>query len=403
MISQCASAKEMWDTLEVTHEGTNDVKMARKHTLIQEYEMFRMLKGESIVEVQKRFTHIVNHLMSLGKIFNKEELNIKILKFLDRSWQPKVTGISESKDLTSLTTTSLFGKLREHELEMNRLNVQESEDKHVRNIVLKDAKNKNKQDSSDESEGETLSLLSKKFCKFLKRNRNKESNKERYGNKKTSDFNPNNYTCFGWGEQGHIKAECPNKEGNEKKSSKKGKSKEAYIAWDENEVSSSSSSLSEDEKANLCLMAKGEDDSSSVSSCASLNVENYSQLLQTFKETHEEANRLALLNNRLKGLNNWLEKELENSKTDIENLELHCNNSSCLCHSKACENCEILENKVHYLIKIVDKLSKGKSNFETVLASQKCVSRKSGLGFNPQSKKNGISKSFSKVSEKTTD
>ena len=107
-ISQCASAKEMWDTLEVIHEGTNDVKRARTHTLIQEYEMFRMLKGESIAEVKKRFTHIINHLMSLGKTFDKEEVNIKILKCLDRSWQPKVTTISESKDLTSLTTTSLF-------------------------------------------------------------------------------------------------------------------------------------------------------------------------------------------------------------------------------------------------------------------------------------------------------
>jgi len=29
-----ASAKEMWDTLEVTREGTNNVKRARKHTLI---------------------------------------------------------------------------------------------------------------------------------------------------------------------------------------------------------------------------------------------------------------------------------------------------------------------------------------------------------------------------------
>jgi len=66
----------MWDTLEVTHEGTNDVKRVRKHTLIQEYEMFRMLKGESIAEVQKTFTHIINHLMSLGKTFDKEELNI---------------------------------------------------------------------------------------------------------------------------------------------------------------------------------------------------------------------------------------------------------------------------------------------------------------------------------------
>jgi len=37
-------------------------------------------------------------------------------------------------------------------------------------------------------------------------------------------------------------------------------------------------------------MAKGENDTSSVSSCASLNAENYNQLLQDFKETHEEVN-----------------------------------------------------------------------------------------------------------------
>jgi len=62
----------MWDTLEVTHEGTRDVKRARKHTLIQEYEMFRMQKEETIVDVKKRFTHNVNHLLSLGKTFDKE-------------------------------------------------------------------------------------------------------------------------------------------------------------------------------------------------------------------------------------------------------------------------------------------------------------------------------------------
>jgi len=47
----------------------------------------------------------------------------------------------------------LFGKLREHELEMNRLNIQESKEKHVRNIALKTAKHKNNQVSSDEGEG----------------------------------------------------------------------------------------------------------------------------------------------------------------------------------------------------------------------------------------------------------
>jgi len=44
-------------------------------------------------------------------------------------------------------------------------------------------------------------------------------------------------------------------------------------------------------------MAKEENDTTSVSSCFSVNVENYSQLFEAFKETHEEANILALLNN----------------------------------------------------------------------------------------------------------
>ena len=106
-------------------------------------------------------------------------------------------------------------------------------------------------------------------------------------------------------------------------------------------------------------------------------------------------------------MNNWLEnrvkkleEELENSKTNFEKLEMHCKKSSSLCNSKACENCKTLESKVHYLVRTVDKLSKGKSNFETVLASQKCIFGKSGLGFNPQNKKNGISKPFSKVPKK---
>jgi len=51
-------------------------------------------------------------------------------------------------------------------------------------------------------------------------------------------------------------------------------------------------------------------------------------------------------------------------------------------------------------MKTVDRLSKGKSNFETVLASQNCVFGKAGLGFNPQSKKTEFSKSFSKLPEK---
>ena len=48
----------------------------------------------------------------------------------------------------------------------------------------------------------------------------------------------------------------------------------------------------------------------------------------------------------------------------------------------------------------MDKLLKGPSNFENVLASQNCVFGKAGLGFNPQNKQDKFSKSFSKLPEK---
>jgi len=70
------------------------VKRTRKHALIHKYELFRMKQGESITEVRKSFTHNFNHLIGLDKEFDKDELNIKVLKCLDRSWQPKVTAIS---------------------------------------------------------------------------------------------------------------------------------------------------------------------------------------------------------------------------------------------------------------------------------------------------------------------
>jgi len=314
-VSQCSSAKEMWDILEVTHEGTNDVKRARKRALIHEYELFRMQPGETIADVQKQFTHIVNHLIGLGKQFDKEELNIKILKCLDRSWQPKVTAISETRDLTTLPTITLFGKLREHELEMGRLKEMKSVEKKSRSLALKTkaADIDSNEESFDEcSDTENFNLLTKKFHKFIRMKGKMKNQKSKRYNKKKSYPNLSKLTCFGCGKQGHMKMDCPSlvskEKTNEKKDYKAGKRRKAYIAWEDN-ASTSNSSSQEDAEANLCLMA-GEnfevssENYSSMFNSASFNSTNCSSLLHSFHETHEEANILALSNNKLKGLNN---------------------------------------------------------------------------------------------------
>jgi len=83
-VSNCKNAKEMWDTLQVTHEGTTYAKGFRINTLTQEYELFRMNQNKTMQDMQKRLTHIVNHLASLGKIFPNEDLINKVLRCLSR-------------------------------------------------------------------------------------------------------------------------------------------------------------------------------------------------------------------------------------------------------------------------------------------------------------------------------
>jgi len=83
-VSNFKNAKEMWDTLQVTHEGTTDVKRSIINTLTHEYELFKMNPNETIQDMQKRFTHIVNHLVSLGKIFPNEDLINKVIRCLSR-------------------------------------------------------------------------------------------------------------------------------------------------------------------------------------------------------------------------------------------------------------------------------------------------------------------------------
>jgi len=71
-----------------------------------------------------------------------------------------------------LTTTALFGKLREHEIEMQRINELESSEKKVKNVSLKISTKRNDEPRDEvikSSDNENLNLLVKRFEKYLKK------------------------------------------------------------------------------------------------------------------------------------------------------------------------------------------------------------------------------------------
>jgi len=66
-LSHCKTTKAIWDGLETLREETDDVKQSKINTLIQQYEFFHMVDGESISSMEMRFTHIVKKLENLEK------------------------------------------------------------------------------------------------------------------------------------------------------------------------------------------------------------------------------------------------------------------------------------------------------------------------------------------------
>ncbi|GAV79275.1 UBN2 domain-containing protein [Cephalotus follicularis] len=101
-VSSCIFAKEMWDRLEVTYEGTDKVKDAKISMLVHDYELFSMNEDEDIKSMFTRFTNIINALQSLDKTYSNSELTRKILRCLPRSWLPKVTAIEEENNRSIL-------------------------------------------------------------------------------------------------------------------------------------------------------------------------------------------------------------------------------------------------------------------------------------------------------------
>ena len=67
-----------------THFNSHMRAQLMLRDLTYEYELFRMKTNENIQDMQKRFTHIVNHLVSLGKTFPNEDLINKVLRCLNR-------------------------------------------------------------------------------------------------------------------------------------------------------------------------------------------------------------------------------------------------------------------------------------------------------------------------------
>ncbi|GKB92062.1 retrovirus-related pol polyprotein from transposon TNT 1-94 [Tanacetum coccineum] len=112
----CNTAKEIWKTLLITHQGNSQVKDNKIDLLVQEYEQFDISKDESIDSAFARFNTIITSIKALDEGYSSKNYVRKFLRALHPKWRAKVMAIEESKDLTSLSLDELIDNLKVHEM-----------------------------------------------------------------------------------------------------------------------------------------------------------------------------------------------------------------------------------------------------------------------------------------------
>ncbi|GAB2272741.1 hypothetical protein Dimus_038991 [Dionaea muscipula] len=320
-VSACQTAKEIWNLLEVTYEGTSQVKDTRISMLSQDYELFVMKKEESISEMFTRFTNIINGLSALDKTLTNKEKVLKILRSLPSEWEAKCTAIMESKDLATFTMDQLMGSLIAYELNLKRKSKVEDDSKKMKNLAFEATtskkEKKEKIEEEDSEDEEELALLSSKFKRFLrKRNERKRfPNKNTYKREESSKANQGEVICYNCQRPGHMAYECPHPkvEKSKNKNLYKGKKKSLLATWmNQSEDESTDDDSSQNEVANLCFMAKedSEDEDNEVTN----DSYTFDELLDAFHEMHDVLESFKVKN---KSLN----KNVASLTLSIESLE----------------------------------------------------------------------------------
>jgi hypothetical protein len=115
-ISLCVIAKKAWETLEITHEGSQIVKASKIHMLVSQFEEIRMGEEETFDEFYSKLSTIRNSTINLGKKMIDAKIIKKILRSLPARFIPQIAAITQSQDLETRRVKELVGSLQTFEL-----------------------------------------------------------------------------------------------------------------------------------------------------------------------------------------------------------------------------------------------------------------------------------------------
>ena len=122
-----------------------------------------MSNDESFDEFYAKLNNIVNSAYNLGEIYDQSKIVRKILRSLTKDFRPKVTAITESKDVDSIPVDELVGSLQSYELDLPKTSK-------FKSMAFKSVDDVDVGGFDDELSATEIAYLAKNFRNFLRKN-----------------------------------------------------------------------------------------------------------------------------------------------------------------------------------------------------------------------------------------
>ena len=129
-----------------------------------------MVDDETFDEFYAKLNDIVNPAFNLGDIYDQPKIVRKILRSLIEDFRPKVTAITESKDVDSIPIDELAESLQSYESDLPKT----SKSKYM---ALKSIDDVDDCGFDDEISSTEIAYLAKNFRNFLRNNNRKARNR----------------------------------------------------------------------------------------------------------------------------------------------------------------------------------------------------------------------------------
>lgn len=104
------NCKIILEKLKVTYERTTIVKEARISSLVNEFDLFKMVKDESVESMFSRFSKNFCELKEVEMVYWNALQVSALVRSLPKSWETKIV-ILEDGDLQKMTYDEFWGKL----------------------------------------------------------------------------------------------------------------------------------------------------------------------------------------------------------------------------------------------------------------------------------------------------